>query len=104
MKPEGIKLNDEQVRRFICDGVVVLDSGVAPEVHQQIYDKIQWNNTREFNMGNNVLPRIAELQQILDAPAIHGALRAFSATTTCCIRIDTCTPTNRSTRRSEICL
>ena len=64
MKPNGIKLDDEQVRRFICDGVVVLDSGVAPEVHQQIFDKIQWNNTREFNMGNNVLPRVAELQQV----------------------------------------
>ncbi len=77
MKPKGVKLNDEQIRRFICDGVAVLDSGVAPEVHQQIYDKIQWNNTREFNMGNNVLPRIAELQRILDAPVIHGALQSI---------------------------
>ena len=77
MNSKGIKLNDEQVRRFICDGVVVLDSGVAPEVHQQIYDKIQWNNTREFNMGNNVLPRVAELQQILDAPVVHGAVQSI---------------------------
>ena len=77
MKPKGVKLNDEQVRRFICDGVVVLDSGVAPEVHQQIYDKIQWNNTREFNMGNNVLPRIAELQQVLDDPVVHGAVQSI---------------------------
>ena len=76
MKPEGIKLTDEQVRRFICDGVVVLDSGLEPEVHQEIFDKIQWNNTHEFNMGNNVLPRIAELQQILDAPVIHGAVQS----------------------------
>ena len=77
MRAKGIKLNDEQVRRFICDGVVVLDSGVAPEVHQQIYDKIQWNNTREFNMGNNVLPRIAELQQVLDDPVVHGAVQSI---------------------------
>ena len=77
MRAEGIKLNDEQIRRFICDSVVVLDSGVEPEVHQQIYDKIQWNNTREFNMGNNVLPRVAELQRILDAPAIHGAVQSI---------------------------
>ena len=77
MKPAGIRLNDEQVRRFICDGVLVLDSGLAPEVHRNIYDKIRWNNTHEFNMGNNVLPRIAELQQVLDAPAIHGALQSI---------------------------
>ena len=76
MRPKGIKLDDEQVRRFICDGVVVLDSGVAPEVHQRIYDRIQWSNTHEFNMGNNVLPRVAELQQILDAPAVRGALQS----------------------------
>ena len=28
-------------------------------------------------MGNNVLPRVAELQQILDAPVIHGALQSI---------------------------
>ena len=68
MKDQAIKLDDEQMRRFICDGVLVLHSGVPPEVHQHIFDKIQWNQTHEFNMGNNTLPRIAELQQVLDAP------------------------------------
>ena len=76
MKRESIKLDDEQVRRFICDGVLVLDSDVAPAMHQRIFDKIQWNNTREFNMGNNVLPRVPELQHVLDAPVIHGALQS----------------------------
>ena len=76
MNPTGIKLNDEQVRRFICDGVIVLDSGLPPEVHQDIYDKLHWNSTREFNMGNNVLPRVAELQQVLDDPVVHGAVQS----------------------------
>ena len=76
MEPKSIKLDDEQIRRFICDGVVVLDSGLSPEINQQIFEKIQWNNTREFNMGNNVLPRIAELQNVLDAPVIHGAVQS----------------------------
>jgi len=76
VKRKSIKLDDEQIRRFICDGVLVLDSGLDPAINQQIFDKIQWNNTREFNMGNNVLPRIAELQQVLDAPVIHGALQS----------------------------
>ncbi len=77
MKRNSIKLDDEQVRRFICDGVLVLDSGVAPAINQQIFEKIQWNNTHEFNMGNNVLPRITELQHVLDAPVIHGALQSI---------------------------
>jgi len=81
VRPDGTRLanrlDDEQVRRFICDGVLVLDSGLDRQVHQQIFDKLEWNATHEFYMGNNVLPRIAELQQILDAPAIHGALQSI---------------------------
>ena len=76
MKPDGIKLNDEQVRRFICDGVIVLDSSLPPEFHQDIFDKMEWSNRQEFNMGNNVLPRIAELQQLLDDPIVHGAVQS----------------------------
>ena len=76
MKPDGIKLNDEQVRRFICDGVIVLDSSLPPEFHQDIFDKMEWSNRQEFNMGNNVLPRIAELQQLLDDPVVHGAVQS----------------------------
>ena len=77
MQREGIKLNDEQIRRFICDGVLVLNSGLAPDANQQIFDKIKWNNDHEFNMGNNVLPRVAELQQVLDSPVIHGAMQSI---------------------------
>jgi hypothetical protein len=72
----GLKLNDEQVRRFICDGIIVLDSDISASIHQKIFDKIQWNNTREFNMGNNVLPRVPELQKVLDSPVIHGAMQS----------------------------
>ncbi len=70
------KLDDEQIRRFICDGVLILDSGVPAAVNREIFEKIQSNNTREFNMGNNVLPRVPELQQVLDAPTIRGALQS----------------------------
>ena len=75
-KPNGIKLTDEQVRRFICDGVILLDSSLPPEFHQDIFEKMEWSNRQEFNMGNNVLPRIAELQQLLDDPVVHGAVQS----------------------------
>ena len=75
-KPNGIKLTDEQVRRFICDGVVLLQSSLPPEVHREIYDKLHWNSQHEFNMGNNVLPRVAELQQVLDDPVVHGGVQS----------------------------
>ena len=76
VKPDGIKLTDEQVRRFICDGVILLDSSLPPEFHQDIFEKMEWSNRQEFNMGNNVLPRIAELQQLLDDPVVHGAVQS----------------------------
>ena len=76
LRKPGIKLSDEQIRTFICDGILVIDSGVPSEINQQIFDKIQWNNNHEFNMGNNVLPRVPELQQVLDSPRIHGALES----------------------------
>ena len=76
MKPNGIKLTDEQVRRFICDGVILLHSSLPPEFHQDIFEKMEWSNRQEFNMGNNVLPRIAELQQLLDDPVVHGAVQS----------------------------
>jgi HEAT repeat protein len=72
----GIKLGDEQMRKFICDGVLVLDSGVDSAVNTTIFEKIQWNSAHEFNMGNNVLPRIPELQKVLDSPIVHGALQS----------------------------
>ena len=76
VKPNGIKLTDEQVRRFICDGVILLDSSLPPEFHQDIFEKMEWSNRQEFNMGNNVLPRIAELQELLDDPVVHGAVQS----------------------------
>ena len=75
IKP-AIKLTDEQVRRFICDGVILLDSSLPPEYHQDIFEKMEWSNRQEFNMGNNVLPRIAELQELLDDPVVHGAVQS----------------------------
>ncbi len=75
-KPSPIKLDDEQVRRYITDGVLVLNADLNDAIHQRIFEKISWNNNREFNMGNNVLPRVPELQQVIDAPSVRGALQS----------------------------
>ena len=69
-----LRLNDDQIRQFICNGVLVLDSQIEPATHERIFEKIEWNNDHEFNMGNNVLPRIPELQTVLDSPVVSGAL------------------------------
>ena len=69
-----VRLTDDQIREFICNGVLVLDSQTEPATHERIFEKIEWNNDHEFNMGNNVLPRIPELQTVLDSPVVSGAL------------------------------
>ena len=69
------RLSDEQVREFVANGVLVLKSDPDnPDLHRKIYDKMAWSIGHEFNMGNNVLPRVPELQRILDCPTVHGAL------------------------------
>ena len=76
MDAKPCKLGDEQMRRFICDGLLVLDSGLASSLHRRIRDKLDWANSQDSNLMGNVLPRVPELQQVLDAPAVRGALQS----------------------------
>jgi HEAT repeat protein len=70
----GQLLSDEEMRRFIVDGYLVLQSGVPPAVHDAVYRKLQWILHEEGNPGNNILPAVPEMQLVLDSPRIKGAL------------------------------
>jgi hypothetical protein len=72
--PTEVLLTDDQMRRFVTDGYLVLNAGLAQEVHQIIYDRLQWVLHQEGNPGNNVLPAVPELQLVLDSPVVRGAL------------------------------
>jgi hypothetical protein len=71
------RLSDEQMRRFICDGVLVLDSVADASLHQTILNKVQCVNSQDGGVRNNILPRVSELQQIIDSPTIKGALQSI---------------------------
>ena len=73
----AVKLNDEQMRRFVCDGFLVLGSIEDKMFHQVVVDKLQYLNAHEPDIRNNVLPRISELQRVLDAPQIRGAIESI---------------------------
>lgn len=77
MSDSAIRLNDEQMRRFICDGVLVLDSVPDASLHQTILNKVQCVNIQDSDVRNNILPRVTELQQIIDSPTIKGALQSI---------------------------
>ncbi len=74
-KPVEPKLfNDEQMRQFVTDGYVVFQPDVPEEVHKTVREKLQYMVDEEYNYGNNVLPRVPEMDRILNSPEVRGAL------------------------------
>lgn len=67
-------LNDEQMRQYIADGYVVFKPNVPDAVHETVREKLQMMVDDEFNYGNNVLPRVPEMDRILNSPEVRGAL------------------------------
>ena len=66
--------NDEQMRQFVADGYVVFQPDVPEEVHKIVREKLQYMVDEEYNYGNNVLPRVPEMDRILNSPEVRGAL------------------------------
>jgi HEAT repeat protein len=67
-------LNDELMRQFVADGYVVFKPDVPDDVHETVREKLQFMVDEEFNYGNNVLPRVPEMDRILNSPEVRGAL------------------------------
>ncbi|GGI43984.1 hypothetical protein GCM10008018_04850 [Paenibacillus marchantiophytorum] len=67
-------LTDEQMRTFITNGCLLLKTDFSPEFHQQLLEQLNTVYTEEGNPGNNLLPRIREVQKIFDHPVVTGAL------------------------------
>ena len=78
-------LSDAAIRQFIVDGYVQVQTDLPEAVHRTIFDKtdaifskirspeVEW----AYNPLNNVLPVVPELQQIMDAPQVRGALTSL---------------------------
>ena len=67
-------LNDEQIREYICNGYLVLEPNLSDEIHASIDQKLQWMLDEDYNPGNNILPRVPEMNQVIESPEIRGAL------------------------------
>ena len=74
---DGVKLTDAQMRDFIRDGYVEVVPDLPREFHTAMFDKIEQVRLTEGNLGNNILPRIPQLQHIFDDPRVHGALASI---------------------------
>jgi hypothetical protein len=67
-------LTDEQMKKFIQDGVLILKTDFPKEFHDRLLDQLNFVYEKEGNPGNNILPRIRELQKVFEHPVITGAL------------------------------
>jgi HEAT repeat protein len=73
MDPQYL-LTDEQMKRFITDGFLLLQTDFPQQFHDNIIEKLNEVYANEGNPGNNILPRIPEIQKIFEHPTIKGAL------------------------------
>ena len=69
-----IRLTDEQMREFIRNGYVAVKTGHPREFHQDIWNQTEALFEEDGNPGNNLMARIPAIREILDDPAVDGAL------------------------------
>lgn len=80
MKSTGLEeflFDDAAMRDFLVKGYCVLKVDLPPAFHEQVFEKTKKILAAEGNPGNNILPRIPEVQQVFDAPAVKGALTSL---------------------------
>jgi HEAT repeats len=81
------RLSDGQVRSFLANGIVTVQPNLPESFHRAIYDafdKIVPDDHIELpgkkklhNPGNNILPLIPQLGELLEDPAVKGALTSL---------------------------
>lgn len=69
-----IRLTDEQMRDFIRNGYVAVKTGHPREFHQDVWNQTEALFEEHGNPGNNLMARVPAIRQILDDPAVDGAL------------------------------
>ena len=74
---ENHKLTDAQMREFIVNGHLTVKTDLPRSFHETIYRKTQELTAKEGNLGNNILPRVPELQAIFEEPAVRGAFTSI---------------------------
>ena len=71
------KLTDSQLQSFIVNGYLTLRTDLPRSFHEAIYRKTQELTAKEGNLGNNILPRVPELQAVFEDPTVRGAFSSI---------------------------
>ena len=67
-------LTDDQMRYFIVNGYVIVNTDLPASFHDFIYERTEDVFEKEGNPGNNLLPRIPEIQTVFDDSWVIGGL------------------------------
>lgn len=67
-------LTDEQMRQFISQGYVILRTELPKEFYERLNANLGEVMEKEGNPGNNLLPRLSEINDILEDPVVRGGL------------------------------
>ena len=67
-------LTDDEMARFIRDGLVTVMSALDRSLHEQIWRETDSAFAEVGNPGNNLVPRIPQIQRVLDDDPVKGAL------------------------------
>lgn len=71
---EAKLLTDEQMRFYVVNGFISVKTELPPEFHDDIYRRTDDIFEKEGNPGNNLLPRLPEIQRVFQDPNVAGAL------------------------------
>ena len=73
-----VLLNDEQVQRFIADGMLVLDVNLPSALHTKITEELHFSLKEESRwLGDNLLPRVPQINEVLSSPIVTGAISSL---------------------------
>ncbi len=71
-------LSDEQVRQFIANGFIEIRSELPADFHEIVVEELERCMKSEMSgLGDNLVPRIPILQQLLDSPKLNTALQSL---------------------------
>jgi hypothetical protein len=71
-------LTDQQVQEFLINGYLFLQpKSLDKKFHSTIFTQALSIFEKEGNPGNNILPRLPQLQRLFDDPVIKGALESL---------------------------
>ena len=66
--------HDEALRDFVARGYTLIPSDHPPEFHLDVCERLDYVLEKEGNPGNNILPRVPQIQRVFETPSVRSAL------------------------------